>query len=116
MTNLSAPPPITAARARSLYYLSLVGAALVAVLVVAIGLRQSTVAGIEALIVALAVLFVLFGWLRLGLENALALIRMADTLSEIAEHEAVIAVNTTTHGSRHGSDASGVRANDKSLP
>jgi len=63
--------------------------------VVAVGLQASAVVGVSSLVVAAPVLLATISSLRLGLESALALMRIADTLSEIAEHEAVIAVNTS---------------------
>lgn len=93
--DLSLPQPLTRGRARTLYRLSLWGLVLAGAAVVAVSLQMSAIVGVSSVMVAAPVLLATISSLRLGLESALALMRIADTLSEIAEHEAVIAVNTS---------------------
>lgn len=83
-----------AARARALYRVAVGAATLAGIAVILVGFRRSIVLGVAALVAADAFLVVVGVWLRLALENVLALSRIGETLTEIAEHEAVIAVNT----------------------
>ena len=94
LLDLSFREFVTPRVARGLYSLSLAVSAGAALLVTGLALGQSFVYGGLIGLGLLASLLVLMTWIRVALEVAVVLFRIADSAAEIAEHQAVIAVNT----------------------
>ena len=83
---------------RTLYVLCLAAGAAAALLIVAVALTRSLLTGLGVLIV-LAPLYLLFATaIRVFLEAALVVFRIADHAAEIAEHQADIVLNTAGIG------------------
>ncbi len=89
---------VTIKLVKLIYGLAIVIFALLAVLLVTLGLSRSPLTALVALIFASLVFLFSITFVRICLELAVVFFRIADNTAEIAEHSARVAVNTSTPG------------------
>lgn len=87
---------VTTRLVKAIYVLALVLAGLVSLLSVAYALSRSLLTGLLAVLVAAALFALVVLATRIWLEALLVLFRLADHTAEMLEHEAAIAMNTSS--------------------
>lgn len=85
---------ITPRIAKGVYLIIVVGAAALTLVTFLTGLSRSPLAGLAALATGLFMFAVIVVIARIWLEVAVVFFRIAETTTEIAEHDATIAINT----------------------
>jgi hypothetical protein len=93
--DLSFSSFLTPKLVRALYAVTMLALGILGLLSVVFALGQSFLFGLGVLIVVLPCLLILLVWIRVMLEAAVVFFQIAERTAEIAEHEAMIAVNTT---------------------